>query len=45
MKKLKDFEKEINKCSKCGLCQSSCPVYHATGNECAVSKGKFVLLS
>ncbi len=45
MKKLKDFEKEINKCSKCGLCQSSCPVYHATGNECAVSKGKFVMLS
>lgn len=45
MKKLKDFEKEINKCSKCGLCQGVCPVFEATGNECAVSKGKFVMLS
>lgn len=44
MKKLKDFEKEINKCSKCGLCQGVCPVFEATGNECAVSKGKFVML-
>ncbi len=45
MKKLKDFEKEINKCSKCGLCQGACPIYKLTGNECAVSKGKFVMLS
>ncbi len=45
MKKLKNFEKEINKCSKCGLCQGVCPVFQATGNECAVSKGKFVMLS
>ncbi len=45
MKKLKDFEKEINKCSKCGLCQGVCPIFEATGNECAVSKGKFVMLS
>ncbi len=44
MKKLKDFEKEISKCSKCGLCQAACPVFEATGNECAVSKGKFVML-
>lgn len=45
MKKLKDFAKEINKCSKCGLCQGACPIYKLTGNECAVSKGKFVMLS
>lgn len=45
MKKLKDFEKEINKCSKCGLCQNVCPIYQLTGNECVVSKGKFVILS
>ena len=44
MKNLKDFESEINKCSKCGLCQSVCPVYKITGNDCAVSKGKFVML-
>lgn len=44
MKKLKDFAKEINKCSKCGLCQGSCPIFEITKNECAVSKGKFVML-
>lgn len=44
MKKLSDFKEEINKCSKCGLCQSVCPVYKETGNDCAVSRGKFVML-
>ena len=44
MKELKDFADEINKCSKCGLCQSVCPVYKITGNDCAVSKGKFIML-
>ena len=45
MKTLKDFEDEINKCSKCGLCQAVCPLYKLTGNDCAVSKGKFVMLN
>ncbi len=44
MKKLEDFAEDINKCSKCGLCQSVCPVYKVTGNDCAVSRGKFVML-
>lgn len=44
MKKLEDFKDEINKCSKCGLCQSVCPIYKLTGNDCAVSRGKFVML-
>ena len=44
MKSLKDFEKEINKCSKCGLCQAVCPVFKETKNDCAVSKGKFIML-
>ena len=44
MKKLEDFAEDINKCSKCGLCQSVCPVYKLTGNDCAVSRGKFVML-
>lgn len=44
MQKLEDFKYEINKCSKCGLCQSVCPVYKITGNDCAVSRGKFVML-
>lgn len=41
---LKDFKDDINKCSKCGLCQSVCPIYKLTGNDCAVSRGKFVML-
>ena len=44
MKRLKDFQNEINKCSKCGLCQSACPIFEITKNECAVSKGKFAML-
>ena len=44
MKELKDFADDINRCSKCGLCQSVCPVYKITGNDCAVSRGKFVML-
>lgn len=44
MKKLKDFENELNKCSKCGLCQTACPLYKLLPNECVVSKGKFIML-
>ena len=44
MDKLNDFQDDINKCSKCGLCQSVCPVYKITGNDCAVSRGKFIML-
>lgn len=44
MNNLSDFKDDINKCSKCGLCQSVCPIYKITGNDCAVSRGKFVML-
>ena len=44
MKHLSDYKEEITRCSKCGLCQSVCPVYNETGNDCAVSRGKFVML-
>lgn len=45
MKKLTDYQEEIHKCSKCGLCQSVCPVYRITGNDCTVSRGKFIMLN
>ena len=45
MEKLSDYKDEINKCSKCGLCQAVCPIYKLTGNDCAVSRGKFVMLN
>jgi len=45
MKKLNDYKDEIHRCSKCGLCQSVCPIYEETGNDCAVSRGKFIMLN
>lgn len=45
MKQLTEFKDEIHKCSKCGLCQSVCPVYEQTGNDCSVSRGKFIMLN
>lgn len=44
MKQLIDFKEEIHKCSKCGICQGECPIYKVTGNDCAVSRGQFVML-
>jgi len=45
MKQLKDYSEDIYKCTKCGLCQSVCPVFEVTGLETAVSRGKFTLLN
>lgn len=42
---IEKFKEEIHKCSKCGLCQSVCPVYKITGNDCSVSRGKFIMLN
>ena len=44
MKTLYDCKDEIHSCSKCGLCQSVCPVYKITGNDCTVSRGHFIML-
>lgn len=44
---MKDFEaykEELNKCSKCGLCETVCPLFKITPNDCVVSKGKFIML-
>lgn len=44
MNSLNDYKKELDKCSKCGQCQNACPVYKITRNDCAVSRGKFIML-
>jgi len=44
MKTLFDCKDDIHSCSKCGLCQSVCPIYKITGNDCTVSKGQFIML-
>jgi len=44
MAELKDYIKEISKCSKCGLCQTVCPVFKKTLNECDGARGKIAML-
>jgi len=44
MKSLAEYKDEIHSCSKCGLCQSVCPIYKITGNDCTVSRGMFIML-
>lgn len=44
MKQFTDCKEDIHSCSKCGLCQSVCPIYKITGNDCTVSRGQFVML-
>ena len=44
MKTLAEYKEEIHSCSKCGICQSVCPVYKITGNDCTVSRGQFIML-
>lgn len=44
MKRLAEFKEDIHSCSKCGLCQSVCPIYKITGNDCTVSRGLFIML-
>ncbi len=44
MIKLKQYKESIHKCSKCGLCQESCPVYVESGNECDTARGILILL-
>lgn len=45
MKSFIEYKEDIYKCSKCGLCQSVCPVYKITKNECILSRGKFTILN
>ena len=44
MKDLAEYKNEIHSCSKCGLCQSVCPIYEVTKNDCSVSRGMFIML-
>ena len=44
MKTLNEYEAELNKCSKCGLCESVCPLFKIIPNDCVASKGKFIML-
>lgn len=41
----KEIKEEVYKCSKCGLCQSVCPLYLATKNEMFLSRGRYIVLN
>ncbi len=41
---LKELEVFSSKCSKCGMCQSVCPVFLKTGHETDVARGKLTLI-
>lgn len=42
---MKALDREVAKCSRCGICQSVCPLYGVTGDESDVARGKLMLLS
>lgn len=48
MKKLaqlmRELEEQIIVCMRCGMCQSVCPLFAATGRESDVARGKLALL-
>lgn len=44
MMNLEQYKETMHKCSKCGLCQESCPAYRANGNECETARGFLIML-
>jgi glycolate oxidase iron-sulfur subunit len=41
---MKTLDREVSRCSKCGMCQAVCPVYGLTGHEKDTARGKLALL-
>lgn len=44
-KKLAKFKEKIYTCSKCGLCQSVCPIFDITKDDTLCARGKYILLN
>ncbi len=40
-----NIKEEVYKCSKCGLCQSVCPIFLAAKNEMYLSRGRYNILN
>ena len=38
------FAEDLDKCTKCGFCMSSCPVYREERDESSVARGKIMLI-
>ena len=41
---LREVEKQLKVCIRCGMCQAVCPVFLETGNEADVARGKLALI-
>lgn len=41
---MKQLEDQLAVCTRCGMCQSVCPLYAETGREADVARGKLALL-
>jgi glycolate oxidase iron-sulfur subunit len=39
------LQQELARCNRCGFCQAACPVFHATGHEAGVARGRLSLIS
>lgn len=44
MTKLAKYNEELYHCTRCGFCQSVCPVFNAVKSEMSVARGKIALL-
>lgn len=44
VRRMKKLEHQVARCSRCGICQSVCPLYNVTQNESDVARGKLMLL-
>lgn len=42
---MQNIKEDVYKCSKCGLCQSVCPLYLATKNEMYLPRGRYIVLN
>lgn len=42
---MQNIKEEVYKCSKCGLCQSVCPIYLATKKEMYLPRGRYIVLN
>jgi glycolate oxidase iron-sulfur subunit len=43
-KEVEKFKADLDKCTKCGFCMSSCPVYREERVESSVARGKIMLI-
>lgn len=41
---MRTLDQQVARCSRCGMCQSVCPLYNITKNESDVARGKLMLL-